>query len=72
MPRNATSMMINVLIPITIQISKHNSGSVRAGADIPLTAVRSNSSFSKINNLGGCGRRAQQIMGGVWPQEIFG
>ena len=68
MPRNATSMMINVLIPITI----HNSGSVRTGADIPLTAARSNSSFSKINNSGSCGRRAQQIMGGVWPQEIFG
>ena len=44
MPRNATSMMINVLIPIAI----HNSGSVRTGADIPLTAARSNSSFQRL------------------------
>ena len=34
--------------------------------------MSNNSSFSKINNLGSCGRSPQQIVGGLRPQMICG
>ena len=78
MPGKKFLMQINIwflsLLNKHIQLQSELciSGSVRTAADIPLTAARSNSSFSKINNSGSCGHRPQQIMGGLWPQEIFG